>query len=363
MAALQNFIDNSLPTIKAAWLNSVDAFVNTLFAGSTTVTQARNALGVSPQPTFRNRVFNGRFQLGQFLNTITAASGYVVDQWLAISGSTGTFSVARVAAVGLADYPAFGRVSSGAANTISAGAYWGLEQRIEGVNVDDLNWGTANAVTMTLSFWARASIPGIYSVAIRNPTGTHSFVNTFEAVDTSWHRYVVQVPGPTIGTWPTLNASGIILTFIAACGTTYQTGVLATWQSGNFIAASTQTQGMATNGFTFDITGVQFERGSIATDYEFIPHPTELARCQRYYEPVSVHVGGNGAAGVGEITTINERAIKRAAPAITVISTIGIVNVSNVSWGYSNLGPPLVAVTPGTGGWYYQVIVAVDARM
>ena len=42
---LQNFVDNSLPTIKAAWLNAVDAFYTTLFASATTAAAARTALG------------------------------------------------------------------------------------------------------------------------------------------------------------------------------------------------------------------------------------------------------------------------------------------------------------------------------
>lgn len=42
---LQNFVDNSLPTIKAAWLNAVDAFYTTLFQSATTAAQARTALG------------------------------------------------------------------------------------------------------------------------------------------------------------------------------------------------------------------------------------------------------------------------------------------------------------------------------
>ena len=43
---LQNFVDNQLPTIKAAWLNAVDAFYFTLFNSATTAAQARTALDV-----------------------------------------------------------------------------------------------------------------------------------------------------------------------------------------------------------------------------------------------------------------------------------------------------------------------------
>ena len=41
---LQSFIDKQLPTIKAAWLNSIDAFYTTLFGSATTAQQARTAI-------------------------------------------------------------------------------------------------------------------------------------------------------------------------------------------------------------------------------------------------------------------------------------------------------------------------------
>jgi hypothetical protein len=49
--ALQNFVDNTLPTIKAVFLNQVDAFVNTLFNASTTAAQARTAIGATSTGT------------------------------------------------------------------------------------------------------------------------------------------------------------------------------------------------------------------------------------------------------------------------------------------------------------------------
>jgi len=44
---LQNFVANNPPTIKAAWLNLIDAFYVTLFQSATTAAAARTALGVT----------------------------------------------------------------------------------------------------------------------------------------------------------------------------------------------------------------------------------------------------------------------------------------------------------------------------
>lgn len=366
MAALQNFIDNSAPTIKAAWLNAVDALLNTLFGGATTAAQARDALGVAAQPTFRNRVFNGRFQAAQFSNNITAASGYICDMWIAATGSTGTFTGARLLAVGHPDFPQFGRMLSGAANTVTAASHWGLEHRMEGVTIGDLNWGTSDAATMTLSFWARTSVPGTYSVSVRNPTAAMSYVTTYTSTDNAWHYYTVTIPGPTTGTWPITNNLGLTLLWVASSGTNFQTSSTDTWISGNFIASATQTQMMTTNGATLDITGVQFERGVVATAFEHISFQTELNRCQRYYETSAVTVVGYApVAPMVASLHINERVMKRAAPSVGAIQVFATVGISNAGFGYVGSGPPHVSLTVGVAGatYSYQVVVSIDARL
>lgn len=48
---LQNFVDNNLPTVKAAWLNGVDVLYFTVFASAATVGQALTALGATATGT------------------------------------------------------------------------------------------------------------------------------------------------------------------------------------------------------------------------------------------------------------------------------------------------------------------------
>lgn len=367
MAALQNFVPNSPPTVKAAWLNAVDALLNTLFNGATTASQARDALELSAQPTYRNRVFNGRFQTAQFNNTVSAGTGYICDMWVMASGATGSFRGLRILAVGLADFPYFGRIQSDAANTVPVGSFWMLEHRMEGVLMDDLNWGTSSAVTVTLSFWARVSVPGTYSYSLRSNGAARSYVGTFTATTNAWTKYTVTIPGDTTGVWLAAgnNQLGMTIDFCAGCGTTYQTSVTNTWQNGNFVAANTQTQLMSTNGATFDITGVQLERGVVATPFELVPHVTDMARCQRYYETSAItQVGYAPVAPMIVQTHINERVFKRAAPGIGLIQVFSTTGVSNAAFGYVVNGPPHVLLTIGVTGTYaYQVVISIDARL
>jgi hypothetical protein len=44
---------------------------------------------------------------------------------------------------------------------------------------------------------------------------------------------------------------------------------------------------MATNLATFQVSGVQLEKGSTATSFDYRPYGTELALCQRYYQKLT----------------------------------------------------------------------------
>jgi hypothetical protein len=58
-------------------------------------------------------------------------------------------------------------VTSSSAYSITSSDYFNLQQVIEGYNVADLRWGTANAKTVTLSFWVRSSLTGTFGGALQ----------------------------------------------------------------------------------------------------------------------------------------------------------------------------------------------------
>ena len=55
------------------------------------------------------------------------------------------------------------------------------------------------------------------------------------------------------------------------------------WQAGDKIRVTGSQTLLATNGATMYITGVQLEKGTVATPFEFRPYPTEVALCYRYF--------------------------------------------------------------------------------
>jgi hypothetical protein len=194
--------------------------------------------------------------------------------------------------VGFTDYLG---LTSSSAYTVPSGQTFNLYQRIEGLNIFDLAWGTANAKTVTLSFWVRSSLTGTFGGAIQNNGNDRSypFVFTISAANT-WEQKSVTIAGDTTGTWLTTNGIGIRVRFSLGAGSSIS-GTAGVWSSSDFRSATGATSVVGTNGATFYITGVQLEVGSTATSFDYRPYGTELALCQRYY-----YLIGKGSSATSE---------------------------------------------------------------
>jgi hypothetical protein len=174
-------------------------------------------------------------------------------------------------------------LTSSAATSTASGDYMTLIQIIEGLNVADLSWGTANAKTITLSFWVRSSLTGTFGGSINNSGNGRSYVFTYTiSAANTWEQKTVTIAGDTSGTWLTTNGVGLFVRFSIAMGSTY-TNTAGSWYTGDYEGATGQVNILNTNGATFYITGVQLEVGSTATPFERRLYNQELANCQRYY--------------------------------------------------------------------------------
>jgi hypothetical protein len=240
---------------------------------------------------FKNRIINGAMVIDQRnagASISFAASPerkYTVDRWSFVyfqnSKFTGQQNLNSITPpAGFSNY--FG-LQTAATFTVGVTEVFSLSQIIEGFNAADLNWGTANAKTVTLSFWVRSSLTGTFGGSFMNAATNRSYPYTYtiSSADT-WEYKTVTVAGDTSGTWLTTNGAGIRVDFSLATGSVYS-GTAGAWVGAErYSATGAVTFGSATSQ-TFYITGVQLEVGSTATSFDYRPYGTELQLCQRYY--------------------------------------------------------------------------------
>jgi hypothetical protein len=246
---------------------------------------------------FRNRIINGNMVIdqrnaGAAVNTNDA---FPVDRWKMAMAGGGVISAQR-STIAPAGFPtSLGFTVSTADASIASGDAYFVTHNIEGHNVAELGFGTANAQSVSISFRVRSSVTGTYSVAIGNSAFNRLYVATYSisAADT-WETKTVTIAGDTSGTWLTDSGIGLRLYFDLGSGSAYNASSADAWLgSGVGIRTSGSVNWIATSGATFYITGVQLEAGSVATPFERRPYGTELALAQRYYQAASIQMSAS----------------------------------------------------------------------
>jgi len=257
--------------------------------GGDSITFADGSVQSGGWTGMRNRIINGAMVIDQRNAgaSVTPNNNYTLDRWQCQNSQTSKYTVQQNA--GSVTLPAgfsyYLGVTSSSAYTVLTGDYFMLAQPIEGYNFADMAWGTASAATVTLSFWVRSSLTGTFGGSLRNSAASRSypFTYTISSANT-WEQKSVTIAGDTSGTWVgATNGIGVNVFFGLGVGATYS-GTAGSWSTNNYVSATGATSVVGTNGATFYITGVQLERGSTASSFEYRSYGTELALCQRYYE-------------------------------------------------------------------------------
>ena len=277
-----------------------------------------------PVTSFKNRIINGGMVIDQrnagTSVTITANPQYTLDRWFA--GVTNASKISVQQNSGAVTPPAgfikyLGAVSLLATTPASSDVYY-LEQIIEGYNIADLGFGAAGASTITISFWVRSSLTGTFGAAIANGGGNRSypFNYTISSANT-WTQITQTITGDTTGTWSTDNGVGLRLRFGLGAGSTNQ-GTAGAWGTTNAVTTTTAINVVGTSGATFYITGVQLEKGSVATSFDQRAYSQELAMCQRYCQTWASgeidFIGSNAVAGNNNTFVTPLKATFRASP-------------------------------------------------
>jgi len=286
--------------------------------------------------TFRNRVINGNMVVDQRASgtvTLDTNTRFIVDRFFAEDDSTATVTGVQstTAPAGFINSILF--TVTTADSSIAASENCQLRHWIEGLNVSDLGWGTANAQTVTLSFWVRSSVTGTHSGALLNSAANRNYVFSYTISTANTFEYkTITIAGDTSGTWLTTNGRGIGLFWNLGSGSTFL-GTAGVWGSSVLFGATGSIQLISTLNATFYITGAQLEAGTTASPFEYRQYGTEFQLCQRYFSLMA----GGGACGTAEST--NRASVTYQFPVPMRATPTGTLNASKGSLSQPQGGP------------------------
>jgi hypothetical protein len=320
--------------------------VNTITDASGGNTASINgATPTTDNTTGKNRLINGdmRIDARNAGAAVTADGSYAVDRFYSGNSTDGAFSAQQDSSAPAGFANSLKVTTTTADGTLTTTQALQLRQGIEGTNIADLGWGSANAKTVTLSFWVRSSLTGSFGGSLRNSGATRSypFSYTISVADT-WEYKTVTILGDTSGTWLTTNGLGIQVIFGLGVGPD-RSGTAGAWTGSNVLAPTGATSVIGTLNATWYITGVQLEAGSVATSFERRSYGQELALCQRYCFATinsASSTGSNPPLGFGNARSSTNAYIQqkmpvtmRTSPSVTVINPTSFYlnNTSNVS--------------------------------
>jgi hypothetical protein len=319
----------------------------------------------------RNRIINGAMTIDQRYagssNTKNAGSGdtYHLDRWLAANAADGVYTIQQVSDAPTGFINSLKITTTTADASIASGQVNLIRQSIEGLNVSDLAWGTASAKTITLSFWVKSSLTGQFGGSLTNSAANRSrtYTYTINAANT-WEYKTITIPGDTSGTWLTTNGVGIRCDWNLGTGSTYLAAP-GSWNASNLVGATGDTAVISTLNATWQITGVQLEKGSSATAFENRMYGQELALCQRYYyqatksdgisnRPITIEVSTTGSTYY-PVAILQSPVTMRATPTATVLGTVSLQNASFDSFTSVNNGAKYQITVATSGGRAYAL--------
>jgi hypothetical protein len=286
----------------------------------------------------KNRIINGSMVVdqrnaGASFSTVAGAVTYTLDRWAYYAAQASKFTVQQTTTVPVG-FSYSSKITSLSSYAVLAGDDFVFLQTVEGYNMADLEWGTANAKTVTLSFWVRSSLTGTFGGSLRNSAINRAYPFSYTiSVANTWEQKTITVAGDTSGTWLTTNGVGIYLAFGLGVGTTLS-GTAGAWVAANLTSSTGATSVVGTNGATWYVTGVQLEIGTTATPFERRLYNQELANCQRYFIKITdpgadgVAAGGNSARNSFFLPVT-----MRAAPTVLASGTFNFYNGGATSTG------------------------------
>ena len=206
----------------------------------------------------------------------------------------------------------------------------------------------SSSSNITLSFWVKSSVAQNFYGYLRSINGTGQLYpyETGSLTADTWTKVVLKIPGNSNLQFDNNNNAGLDMYISQFWGTdrTDPGKSLNSWAAYNGAARTRDftSTWYTTDDATFEITGVQLEVGSVATDFEHRSYGQELALCQRYYTRLTGS-GGNEMHFTGSTkqqqyvscSRVELPTTMRTAPSISFTGTRDIYFYSDDNSGFS----------------------------
>ena len=297
--------------------------------------------GLARPPMFKNLIINGAMQVAQrntSVASITTNNYYTADRFATNVTTLGTWtqSVENDGPTGSGFRKSLKMLCTTADASPAAGDLLRINQVIEGQNLQQIAKGTSSAKELTVSFWVKSNVTGTYIVELLDNDNTRQVSKSYTVnASATWEKKTITIPADTTGALDNDNADSLYLQFWLGAGTTWTSGTLNTsWASvTNANRAVGQVNLAAATNNYWQVTGVQLEVGSTATEFEFKPIDVDLQQCMRYYQKSynqSVFAGATGTeaqaviwssvttGAYGSSIPVFLKVPMRAAPTVTI---------------------------------------------
>jgi len=330
----------------------------------------------------RNLIINGAMQVAQrgtsYSQSPNSGNYHTVDRfsyrrtggWVGVTAVTLT-QESSGAPSGFTHFLRY--APSGADSSVPSDTSMYVDAKLEGNSTSFLGLGTSSAKTFTLSFYVRSSVTGTFSVSAGDNGGASGAKYLAEYTINSantWERKEITIPGTSSGSFATNTNTGLVILFVVsadASSSTYASSTLNSWQTSTDARWSTNQSAAvtATAGQTWDLTGIQLEIGSQASDFEHRSFGEELALCQRYYEIARVYLESySDTAGRDLANGVKFAVDKRSAPTITRLNLAASNIASHQTSGSLGVyGAFTRNRSGGSGGVYFDDQLDADAEL
>ena len=306
------------------------------------------AAKIAGQINFKNLIINGDMSIHQRGSAVTSTNGFGVDRFQYNDSNNYdqrvfTFNQDTDVPTGQGFGKSMKINVTTPETTIASDEYARVFTRLEGQNLQQLKFGTSSAESVTLSFWLKTNVTGNFAVSLLLDDDSRIIGNTYSATSSGvWEKITITFAGDTTGVIDNDNGSGMRVMFITDAGSDFTSSDNTSWGSySNAKLGYGQTASVfgTTSGY-WNVTGVQLEIGTSASDFEFLPYDVNLNRCLRYYQDFDNFIlwtnflDGNTSTRLGG--SISFPVPMREAPSVSVTNNTGTIesNYSRV-FGYS----------------------------